>query len=323
MSKKIKEEIDELIKTLEDKYDCKSLNPVYRAEDIYKHIKPLLTDKAKEMLSKPKVTQLTSLNDNGEVDYVVRYFGVTASFRSTGALKLARIVNEIADKYQVVGVLSPPFQIELITESLTRPSDIASVFYVAMPPSDAILAERHEFALQEGEIPIKYLETFDELEEAKKNGLDKLDPNIKQEKAGTIHYRFRLSHIMTRVYEKEYEKEYDNDSIVEKEANRILYLLPKGTEYLGAKLRPITGLFYEYHMKFRNDMFVTDAELKDTMNYTREVAIKQNEDGKDRVVQFNSSNALNFYDFIQTKYGDKTVTLGEAKELTKKEFGND
>lgn len=311
MSKSTQEAIDELNEALEKGLDTK---PVFEVDEVYKNIESLLTDKAKEMLAKPRVKQLISLKENGEVDYVVRYFGVTTSFRSTGALKLSRIINEIADKYQVVGVLSPPCQIELITESLTRPSDTASFFYVAMPPSDALLAERHQFAISEGSMANKYLENLDDLEEAKKNGLDKLDLIVEGEKQGTIHYRYRLSHIMARLNNQ------DNDSLLEKEANRILSLLPDGTEYLGAKLRPITGLFYEYHMKFRNDIFVTDVELKDEIKYSREIAIKEGKEGKDELVQFNRNNAFNFYDFIQTKYRDEVVTLGEAKKLMEKDM---
>lgn len=313
MSDDIAKEIDNLNKALEAGFDCKVNEPVFRVNEIYKDIESLLTDKAKEMLSKPKVKQLTSLKDDGEVDYVVRYFGVTTSFRSTGALKLAKIINEIADKYQVVGVLSLPCQVELITESLTRPSDTASFFYVAIPPNDAVLAERYEFILSEGGMPNRYLENLDDMEEARNKGLDKLDPIIEGEKPGTIHYRFRVAHIMAT--HNGTTPEYR----VQKEADKILNFLPNNTEYLGATLRPIQGLYYEYHMKFRNDIFVTDAELKDLSSWNREIAVYETKDGEDKLVQFDANHELyNFNDFIQTKYKDKKVTLGEAKKFYEK-----
>lgn len=307
----LKKEIDELTEKLDAKLQCKTEGPVFHVEEIYKDIEHLLTDKAKDMLSKPKVTQLTSVKDNGEVNYVMRYFGVTTAFRSTGALKLSRIINEIAEQYEIVGVLSPPCQLELITDSFTRPSDTASFFYVAMKPNDAVKVEDHQFSISNGNVPQRYLENLEDIEETKKNGLDKLDPIIEGSKPGTIHYRYRISALMVNSLDNPEDK-------VQQEADKILAFLPSNTEYLGATLRPIQSLYYEYHMKFRNDIFVTDAELKDVSSWNREIAVYETEDGEDRLVQFDANHELyNFNDFIQTKYNDKKVSLGEAKKFYK------
>jgi len=268
------------------------LQSALQADPILEEMQDLLTDKAKAMFNKPKVKQLIGKSDSGEIKHVTRYFGVKTYARSIGVVKLASIANQIAEQYQVVGVLAAPIQIELVNTSLTNKSEVFSCFYIALSPNDAILAETHEFALKEDVYPHHYLESLDDIETSIAAGLDKLDPKVEEELAGTIHYRFRMPYIH---YQSSHEVE------IEKESNRILHLLPDHTEYLGAKpISVITTLCIEYHLKFRNDIFITNAELKDTLVYRRSLGVRENHEGDVDFINIDTHNAFNFDDFIQT-----------------------
>lgn len=280
-----------------------------KADGILEKIECLLTEKAKAMFSGPRLTSVTGISDDGNVNYVMRFFGVRTYLNSVGALKIAKIANEIAEKYDTLGVLSEPCQIKLADIDLIEKNQVVTVFYVAFKPEDAVLVENHEFAFHVGGVPENKLETLEEIEECKKYDLDTLDPEIIPDPPGTAYYLFRVSHIMTDPNQVPYEDKLQN------EIDRMLGLLPKGTKHISTEKMAVTDLSIPYRIKFQNEIFLDKSEIKDNLEYFREISILQD----NRIVQFNRHNGLNFNDFIKIHKGEKVMSLGEYK----KEMKND
>ena len=308
-TKKELEELEKLEKALkESENKMSNQGAALKVEDISNKIEHLLTDKAKAMFATPRVRNLTTFNADGSVKWVVRYLGIRTALKSVGALKIAKIANEIAEQYQVHGVLALPSQIELVADSMLRKSDTVSLFYIALSPSDAIKIEKHQFALSEGGTPDVTLETLEELEEWKDAGLFDMDDKVEPNPLGTAHYKFRIGYNLT-------EKTSDHKKILEREVERLLAMLPEGTTHISTEAMQLVNLSMNYHMKFQNDIFMDDSEIKDISTYTREVVRVEGENKNDKLVCINANNSFNFDDFIKTKYEGKFMSLGEAKSL--------
>jgi len=159
---------DELI----EKAEVISESPVnsLKIESILSNINPILSEKAKKVFNELRVDSQMKLNENGDVEWVARFFGTQTSTRSAGALKIAHIINDLVEKYNILGVLGDPIQLEL-----NSTYSIGSLVYFAVSPSDAIKLEEHELNFRKGQSPIVSLESLEELQEAAKYGLDKLD----------------------------------------------------------------------------------------------------------------------------------------------------
>lgn len=297
-------ELKELLQKLDDlEIGHIKEKPTFQVESIDKEIDGFLTEKAKEMFSKQKVNSLTSFKNDGSVEWTVRYFGVRTYLKSVGVLKLAEIANEVAENFNVVGVLTGPSQVDLVSESLNHTQDTASIFFIAVNPSDAIKMEKYRFKINKGETPQLSLETPEEIEKAHNSGLIKMDKNLETISDGEIKYKFRVSHILTRPNNK------SNDEIIHEEVVRVLSMLPKGTTYVKTVKLPVVNLFNEYVITFHNEIFQTGAELKDMLDYRREISVSKSGETK----HFNISNAFNFNDIIRTTdpKTNEYVTLGE------------
>lgn len=141
--------------------------------DISKEIEPLLSDNARLALSKPLVHHLTHI-ELGKVAGVARYFAIRTEKRSVGALKLARALNEIADKYKTTGVLAKPFQIELYNDP-TNVGSYASAVFLHLVPEDAKKADNDIYSIEPGGVGELTTHTLADEEAAKFYNLDGLD----------------------------------------------------------------------------------------------------------------------------------------------------
>jgi hypothetical protein len=162
--------VDNLTKELKAlKYNA----PLMELDVVFEHVYKLLTDKGKEAMDSPAVQGLTCVKD-GNVEWVVRCFGVTTNLKSVGVMKIAEIINEITTKHKVVGVLCKSAQMNLYRGDTSFP--VVTFAFLAFKPNDAILLEKHRYSFLEGSLPNEYLETLDDIERAKKLGLvDGLD----------------------------------------------------------------------------------------------------------------------------------------------------
>ncbi len=133
-------------------------------ENVYKDMEPFLNEKVKKAF-KNKVTQTIALKDNEdgtrEVVYKVRFFGVQVNIKEIGIRKLAKILNDLSDKYDFYGTLTPGVCIPFANGRL------AILSYIAFKPHDALQIEEkdREFQCSEGGEPPVYLETLEDLED--------------------------------------------------------------------------------------------------------------------------------------------------------------
>lgn len=161
----MKKETKEFLKELEDVIDKSAQNleqgPALKVVDVTEEIRLHLDEDGLKVLDLPAVEQLMKV-ENDKVKHVVRYFGVTTYDQEVGAKKLAGIVNDVA-KFKPVGILAKPCRVELNFEPELSIDAIANVIYLAFEPNEAVLLERHEWAMREGETPRQYMETPDDL----------------------------------------------------------------------------------------------------------------------------------------------------------------
>lgn len=131
---------------------------------------------------------------------------------------------------------------------------------------------------------------------------------------GIANYRFRVTCIMKSINDAEKHQKH-----IDREVSLVLALLPYGTKLVEIVEDPVIDLSIHYVARLENSIFIDDADIEIDLPYTRQICVVQDENGEDRLHQFNGCSALNFKDFVQTKsYKDDTkmVTLKEyEKEL--------
>jgi len=149
-----------------------SENPsALQINNIYPDIEKLLTEKAKKVLTTNKVTKLASVEEDGTVNWVVRFWGTTSYNKGVGALRMAKILNRVVDEFEIKGFLQQPAQLDFAQYNLEA-KKVATVVYLAISPEDAILVDYERDNREDA--PFFEMDTLEELKDAENHGLDKI-----------------------------------------------------------------------------------------------------------------------------------------------------
>jgi len=161
-----------------------------KIEDISKDIDKLLTDKGKLAVRSFKCKG-TLRQVDGKIK-MMQYFSVTSKTRSIGALRIANLINEISEQYEITGILAQPSQISLHNPDGDVAFDrICTLVFLEMSPEDGELAIKHPNCHYEGGVSQFEESTDEEIEQVKKAGLEYLDKDgitndFSKERAGFL-----------------------------------------------------------------------------------------------------------------------------------------
>ena len=132
----------------------------FYANDVYEEMKPFLTERTINAF-KARVRNCIGMDQiTGKITYVTRFFGVQVNIKEVGIKKLAKVLNELSDKYDIYGTMVPAIAMNTAT------GKIMILSYIAFKPDDALKIENEdpEFHFKEGHEPKTYLETPEDLE---------------------------------------------------------------------------------------------------------------------------------------------------------------
>lgn len=260
----LSEQVDELTKALDAGPKTK-VPPSLQVDDQMATADKYLTPLAKEALNRKSTSMLKT---NGpSVTHRCTFFGVVVAQErlEQGIELMAQIANELAKNGYLDSALAPIISIKLALIAGQIPT-IAVVFYPLVPIEKFDEIEKHEFAMKEGDMPKKLGNTDLELPE------------------GEFYAVVRLSYLYNKV-----TKDFDLTGSLFDEIQAHLAVLPKGTEFLGAKATAITDLSLPYVLTFSNPLLPNVKRVE--LEYVREAARV----GEHRIEQFNLLTGISYY----------------------------
>lgn len=138
---------NEHLKEVKMQAEAESLSKgAFQVEDVTKDVLPYLSKAGEAAINSRKVTNLM------DTDYQVRFIAT-----QNGPKRLAEIINEYAEAFQVVGVLAHPLKLDLVPD-LSGPRALYACYLAYTPAAARIIDklisyEKHTGFIKEGEMP--------------------------------------------------------------------------------------------------------------------------------------------------------------------------
>lgn len=260
----VSEQVNQLIKSAEAELS-KGI-----AIEVHDHMgiaEKYLTNDAKIALGR-KATQQIHV-ENGKA-FICTYFGVRVpkTELETGALRLATIANELAEKGLIHSTLAPIASVDLIQQAMEVPNCVMFL-YVLVPAEELKTVENnyHPWSIKEGCMP-------PELVSVK----EKLAP-------GEFSAVVRVSHALSMIAGGTPSKDR-----VQKEIDTLLAVLPEGTTILHKRDLPIVSTCYEVEVRFFNPLMYNIKKVE--LDYVRVAAPDKD---NQRVIQGNLLLGVSYY----------------------------
>lgn len=229
------EELEKLSKALEASENTVSEELVrgsaLKIEDLTEMANKYLSEKAKQDLSK-KATQTAVFNEDGLKARAV-YFAtqVKTNNQLAAVEKLAKIINDLADKNLIYSTLAPISSLELVRLPLKAPS-CAVMCFLLIPANEADYIEEQykDLTVKEGEMP---------------RPMDDLTPELAD---GEFLAEYKISHALTVM------KDINPDQMLQEYIDLCLKILPKGTIVKDIVKCAVIGLSVDHEIKFYNPL---------------------------------------------------------------------
>jgi hypothetical protein len=269
MSDEKKSELEESLETLEKALEASEhsvTTPVLQVEDLSEMAHRYLTAGARYDLSQ-KATQLIQIGEDGRVFKAV-YFAtrVRSGNQEKAVQALARVVNDLSQRGLIHSCLAPMSSLELARMPNSSPQSVVFCFVLVPESYEAYCSVRYKkFFIEEGSVG---------------GALEDLSPVLED---GEFLAEVRVSHVMSMM------RQFDPKSLLQREIDLYLAILPSGTVVREVVECAITDLSVPYEVRFFNPLLKRVKKVD--LSYVRSAEVVN-----DKLEQFNVFLGIRYFD---------------------------